>query len=194
MKKIILAALAVCTFGAVNAQKVNYGIKAGLNIASQRVSDFEGDAGTLTLKSIAGLQVGGFAEIKLTDKFAVQPEALYSMEGSEMGPEAKIKLSYINVPVMLKYYANEKLNLQVGPQVGFLVSADAKSNGITEDAKDYYETVNFGANFGLGYEFTPKCFVDLRYNLGLINMAKSDFVGDSTLKSSVFSIAVGYKL
>ncbi|RZJ55928.1 MAG: PorT family protein, partial [Flavobacterium sp.] len=32
-------------------------------------------------------------------------------------------LSYLNVPIMAKYYVIEKLSLEAGPQIGFLLSA-----------------------------------------------------------------------
>ena len=71
MKKVLLSAIAVMAFMSVSAQETRFGVKAGLNL-----STFTGDAEDA--KSLVGFQVGGFAEIKLTDKFAIQPEVLFS--------------------------------------------------------------------------------------------------------------------
>lgn len=197
MKKIILSALAVFAFGFTNAQEVKFGAKVGGNLSSLKATNFSGENDiSIKFGANVGFQAGGFAEIKVADKFNVQPEVLFSYESYKFPIEgdANFNLSYINVPVMAKYYASEKISLQVGPQIGFLVGAKAKFEGESEDVKDMLETVNFGVNFGLGYDFTKECFVDFRYNLGLSNISKEEFVGeDSKLKTSGFSLAVGYK-
>jgi hypothetical protein len=197
MKKIILSAVALFTIGFANAQKVEFGLKGGLNVSTQRAEI--DNVGTITFNSLVGFQVGGFVEFKALDKLAIQPEVLFSTEGSKFalgaGSDAEINLSYINVPVMAKYLVSEKLSLQVGPQIGFLVAAKAKSEGVSEDFKDTYKSTNFGVNFGLGYVIAKNILVDFRYNLGLSGNTKQDFIGEgSKLKGSVFSFALGYKL
>ncbi|MFV8355443.1 porin family protein [Flavobacterium sp. XS1P32] len=204
MKKIILTVAAVCAFGFANAQEAKFGIKGGLNLAS-----FSGDTDGLDLKSKAGLNVGGFVEVKLSDKLALQPELLFSMQGTNIDKfefsdgnqtfvvDASIKMSYINVPIMLKYYAAEKFNLEVGPQVGFLLSAKtvAKANGneAEDDVKDSFESVDFGLNFGLGYDFTKNIAAGVRYNLGLTNIGKTEPGDDLKITNSVFSLSLAYK-
>lgn len=193
MKKIILSAVAVFVFGLTNAQEVKFGVKAGGNLSSLKV-DID-NLGTIAFNSAAGFQAGGFAEIKVASDFAVQPEVLFSYESSKVGAEGsdvKFNLSYVNVPVMAKYYASEKISLQAGPQIGFLVAAKGKSEGESEDIKDSFKSTNFGLNFGLGYDFTENVIVDFRYNLGLSDISKEGFEGGQ-LKTSGFSVSVGYK-
>jgi opacity protein-like surface antigen len=204
MKKIILTVAAVFAFGFTNAQEAKFGIKAGLNLAT-----FSGDTEGVDLKSKAGLNIGGFVEVKLSDKVSLQPELLYSMQGTKIDQfelsdgnqtflvDANINMSYINVPLMLKYYAAEKFNLEVGPQVGFLVSAKtvAKANGIEvkEDTKDNFKSVDFGLNFGTGYDFSNNISAGFRYNLGLANIAKTEAGDDSKISNSVLSFSLAYK-
>lgn len=189
MKKIILSVVAVFAFGLTNAQEVKYGVKVGGNLTNLRVD--AGDLGTVVFKSNVGFQVGGFAEIKVAEKFAVQPEALFSYESSDVSG-ADFNLSYINIPVLAKYYASEKISLQVGPQIGILVGAKAKMDGEKEDIKDDLKSTNFGLNFGLGYNFTQKVAVDFRYNVGLTDIAENGFEGGK-MKTSGFSLSLGYK-
>src|SRR5690606_40294848 len=77
MKKLVLSLLfvAVATI-AGNAQEIKFGAKAGLNIANQ-TGDVEDS------KSLIGFHLGAFAEIKLAEQFAFQPELLYSIQGAK---------------------------------------------------------------------------------------------------------------
>jgi long-subunit fatty acid transport protein len=201
MKKIILTAMAVFALSFANAQETKFGAKVALNIASV-TGDVE-DA-----SSLVGFQIGGFAEFKISDKFAIQPELMYSAQGvkesySEVGYSFKYesKLAYLNIPVMAKFYATPKFSLEFGPQIGFLLSAKADytetlegvSLSESEDIKDNLESVDFGLNFGAGYDFTENLTAGLRYNLGLSNVAKTDTGDNSKIHNSVFSLSLGYK-
>jgi opacity protein-like surface antigen len=204
MKKIILSSLLVLAFGFTYAQKAEFGIKGGLNVANQ---NYSGD-GAPSPTSIIGFQVGGFVDIKISDKFSIQPELLYSTQGSKFnllvntdGSNYDTKntflLSYINVPVMFKYYAAEKFSLEAGPQIGFMVDSKLKTDvigqSVTQDAKDLFESVDFGLNLGAGYDFTKKISAGIRYNFGLTNVMKTESGDNSKIKNSVFSLSVGYK-
>lgn len=192
MKKIIMTAAAVMAFAFSNAQEVKFGVKGGINL-----SNFTGDIEDNTSK--VGFQVGGFAEIKVSDKFSVQPELLYSEQGTKYDGDEDFKynFSYLNVPVMAKYYVADKFSLEAGPQIGFLLSAKAKGEegdiSVDADVKDFFETIDLGLNFGAGYDFTENLSAGLRYNLGLLNIAKTEDGDDSKLNNSVFSLSVGYK-
>ncbi|MCV2484193.1 PorT family protein [Flavobacterium sp. SH_e] len=206
MKRIILSAIAVMMCAFANAQELKYGVKGGLNL-----SNFTGDTDGVNLKSKAGFDFGGFVEIKLSDKFSIQPELLYSTQGSKAKDQVQqvddilynadvcFNLSYLNMPVMFKYYVADKFNVEVGPQIGFLTSAKTKTtldgySGSHEmDVKDIFESIDFGLNLGTGYDFTDHLSVGLRYNLGLANIAKTESGDDTKLHNGVFSINVGYK-
>jgi hypothetical protein len=197
MKKIMLTAAAVMAFAFSNAQETKFGVKAGVNLAT-----LGGDAEDVSSK--IGFHVGGFAEFKISDKFAIQPELLFSTQGakeeySEEGfdVENKLNLSYLNIPVMAKFYVAEKFSLEAGPQIGFLLSAKSKveSGDFSGevDVKDAYESIDFGVNFGAGYDFTENLSAGIRYNLGLSNIAKTEDGEDFKMNNSVFSLSVGYK-
>lgn len=100
---------------------------------------------------------------------------------------------------MFKYYVADKFNLEAGPQIGFLTSAetstklDGYSQKVDQDAKDYFESVDFGFNLGAGYDFTNKISAGIRYNIGLSNVLKTQPGDDSKSQNSVFSLSVGYK-
>ena len=200
IKKIILTAVAVFGFAFANAQEVKFGVKGGLNI-SNFSGDVEGN------KSRIGYLVGGFAEIKISEKFSIQPELLYSAQGvnfKESGSgftnEEKQINGYLNIPVMAKGYVAPKVSIEVGPQIGFLLNSKSKVEetvdgdvySVEADTKKFFESTDFGLNFGLGYDLTEKLSIGGRYNLGLSNILKDAEEGEK-VKNSVFSFSVGYK-
>ena len=206
MKKVLLTAVAVFAFGFTNAQDIKFGVKAGLNMASLNGGDtYYGSYGRKV-----GFHVGGLAEIKINDKFSVQPELLYSLKGADLNygfsgfygiAANEISLSYIDVPVMVKFYPIERLSAELGPNVAFLMSAKGqKYNSATNttnpkgDIKDSYNGVDFGMNIGAGYELKQGIMFQLRYNIGLSDVSKAPLVGTNYAdKNSVFQISVGYK-
>lgn len=196
MKKQLLILVAVIGLGfSANAQdekksgsgmsgEVKFGPKAGLNIASL--------SGLDNTKSLLGFHVGGFAEIMISDKFAVQPEVLYSMQGAEADQgDGKINLDYIAIPVMAKYFVAEGFSIEAGPQISFVTRAEASGGGETIDMKDVTNSTDFGLNFGLGYSLPMGVMFSGRYNLGLSDTVK-DNQGDA-VKNGVFQLSVGYK-
>ena len=190
MKKITLSIIAVLAFGFANAQGVKFGVKGGISLTNLTGDDIEDNS------SKVGFLVGGFAEIKLTEKFAIQPELLFATQGTKFeadGDDLKYNLNYLNVPVMAKFYVADKFSLEAGPQIGFLLSAKAKAGDEDEDVKDFFKSVDFGVNFGAGYDFTENLSAGVRYNLGLANILDTEEGNDTKIKNSVFSLAVGYK-
>src|SRR5690554_589867 len=172
MKKLILGVFAVFFAITSYAQGIDFGIKAGANFST--LTDATG------LKNKTGFHGGVFLGLKFNDKIALQPELLYSQQGAEFDM-GKVDLNYINVPVIVKYYLVQGLNIQLGPQFGFVVD-DNISNAIFE-AEDF----DVSGVIGAGYDFPFDIRLDARYNFGF-----TDVVKDTGSKNGVFSIALGY--
>ena len=182
MKKVILVAvIAIFSLVGVNAQ-TSFGAKAGLNSATL-IGDVDGN------KSLIGFNAGVFAEIPLADSFYLQPELLYSTQGTDdyLNLKDKLNLDYINLPIMFKYDVANRFYLEAGPQIGFLVSAER--DGV--DVKDIFESTDFGANFGLSYGFTENLFAQARYNIGLSDIDKSEL--NDKVSNAALSFSLGYK-
>ena len=58
----------------------------------------------------------------INKKLSIQPELLYTRQGSEVENTLKIKIDYLAIPILVKYYFSEKLSLEAGPQMSFLVN------------------------------------------------------------------------
>lgn len=168
MKKIILSAIAVCAFGFMSAQDMKFGVKAGVNMATAKF-DF---AGTSVSNSGTGFFVGGLAEFAMADNIKIQPEVLYH--------SLKINstdFSFLNVPVILKYYFTEEFALNAGPSIYYFFDGDKYFKN--SDQSTFKVNVDVGAS----YDFAESFEVSARYSLGLM--------GD--LKVSGIHLGVGYK-
>ena len=212
MKKLsIFIAIMLFGFSTVNAQEINFGAKAGVNFASITGDD------TDDLDGRTSFHIGIVAEIVISDKFSVQPELLYSSQGAtsedsyteediNIKEEGTVKLDYINLPIMAKFYVGEGFSLEAGHQIGFLMNSEiemkltasgagvSESISVTEDLKDHIKGIDFGLNLGVGYKMENGLNFGARYNLGLSD-ANDDpefFESDSSFKNSVIQVSVGY--
>jgi len=200
MKKVILSWVAIATFGFVSAQETSnkpiFGAKAGVNLATLTGEDSDG-AETRT-----SIHAGMFVEFKITDKFSIQPELLYSAKGTKAsgfieGIQADIvmKLNYIEIPVMFRYYVVDKFSLEAGPYVGFIAAAkmkvDTSMGGGTADIKDTIKSTDFGLGVGASYDVLDNLFINFRYSMGLSEVGDSGSGDD--IKNSVVQFGLGYK-
>ncbi|PKB15906.1 porin family protein [Flavobacterium sp. 5] len=181
MKKIlVLAVVTVLGFTNVNAQKIKFGAKGGLNFASISGDNTKGS------NTVTSFNFGLLSEIPISEKFSFQPELMYSGQGYSFDDNT-VALHYLNIPLMGKYYVAKGLSVEAGPQIGFLLSAKNEKT----DVKDSFNTFDFGINFGLGYKLENGLNFGARYNLGLTNINNIDD-SSSKNKNGVFQLSVGY--
>jgi hypothetical protein len=190
MKKILLSIFACSSLVFASAQ-VQFGVKAGYNLASVSQSGSQNDNG---LKSKSGFHGGVFASLPIAESFFLQPELVYSGQGaSETQNNETINLNYnyLNIPVLAKYQSAMGLFAETGPQVGFLLSANVSGGGVSMDIKDQSQSIDFSWAFGVGYKLSNiPLGIDARYNLGFTNILKDS--PDETVKNSVFQIGLFY--
>lgn len=189
MKKVLLTFFTIATFAISASAQVSIGAKAGLNFAN-----WGGDAEDTDIRT--SIHLGGYLNYAFSENLSIQPELLYNSVGtkySEDEMDVTNKLNYISVPVMLIYDFGT-INVQAGPQLGFLASAKAKyefdGESETEDIKDAFKGTDFSFNIGLGASF-DKLNVSARYSLGLANVIDADEVD---VKNNVIQLSVGYRL
>lgn len=179
MKKVIvfsLMFLLVSSYSFAQSQW-SFGPKIGLNFAN--LTDSEMDCKV-------GVNVGAFANYRMNDYFGIQPEILFSMQGAK-ADDTKLKLNYINIPVMAKAYLYKGLNVELGPQFGFNVGSKVKANGVSVDL-DGYNTFDFAIGVGLAYEFEMGLTADFRYNISATKL-----YDDAKSKNSVIQLGIGWK-
>ncbi len=177
MRRILLVCLLCFGMNSINAQMLKFGVKAGGNF-----SNLEGD--NVDGSTYTSFHFGAILEFKLLENLALQPELLYSSQGTKVDGDSfdKINYNYITVPVLAKFYlTSNKLSLEAGPQFAFLVD---------QNVKDQFEgeTFDFGLAAGLGYNITDNFFAQARYVMGLTEANK-----DAEVTNRVIQLSLGYR-
>lgn len=176
------------------------GIKAGPNFAKINTEA----SPEANYKSRTGFHGGAFVLIKAT-KIGIQPEIIFSQQGSTVEIDSKnyeSNFSYINIPIIIKLYTVAGINLQAGPQFGFVNSAEAPvisssiGNPVTiENVKDRAKGSDLTVALGLGWDLPFGLTIDARYNLGLSKVYdKAPSQQTENAKNQVIQVSLGYKL
>ncbi len=166
MKKLLILILCVGAVQSIKAQEIAIGIKGGLNFANINPSQSAG----ANYDNRTGYHFGAFALFKLS-KIGIQPEVLFSKQGTKYTASTgnlDANFDYVNVPIILKIYLAAGLNLQVGPQFGFVSGGDVKQTigGVTTvtNAKDFIKnrlttSIAMGAGWDLPFGLKHRCSV-----------------------------------
>ena len=191
---LLCGALLVCATPAF-AQGLHVGVKGGLNVANQDVTD---TGGGVSFDPRLGLVAGGFVTLPISSWLAVQAEGLYSEKGSRVnvaGGESKLIVNYFEVPVLGRVRLARIFYAAAGPSMAFRLQAKtrARFSGSTEeiDVSDQVERFDFGVAMGGGVELGP-LVVDGRYTLGLTDIDK-DTTDTSKVKNRVISLTAGFR-
>lgn len=200
--KLVLAMCVILVAGQQVYSQAEFavGIKAGPNFST---IDTKASAGT-NYQNRAGFHGGAFVLVKAA-KIGIQPEIIFSQQGSKVeinSQDFESNFSYVNIPVILKLYTLAGINIQAGPQFGFVTNAEAPiqdqlNPGSYEvaDVKDKMKSSDFTVALGLGWDLPFGLTLDARYNLGLSKIyddAPAYQTGDA--KNQVFQFSLGYKL
>ena len=113
-------------------------------------------------------------DLNLTEKMAIQPELLYSMQGFDVGSIGNVSFHYLSMPVLLNMKMADNVSLLVGPQVSYL--ADARI-GIGSDLfsisyKNAFNPIDVSLVGGMEYKVNNQFSVGGRYVLGMTDVNK----------------------
>jgi len=181
MKKLCIAVIAIFFAGSINAQSLKFGAKAGMNVATI-------NGGELNVDSRIGFHVGVVSEIEINNKFSIQPELMYSSQGAEEDI-VLLKLDYLLLPILAKYYITNGFSIEAGPQFSFLVHDEIELDNGNQSVFDTdSENFDLSASFGLGYQLKSSLFFQVRYNIGITPIEENPDVFNG-----VFQLSAGYQ-
>ena len=198
----LLPLLSVLLLAGISQAQAQFGIKAGINQAVLDGQNINMDTDYKTT-----YHVGAFVRLPVLGPLSIQPEVLYSLQGSEFKSAVSnydTKLHYLNIPV-LAHVKVGPVYVEGGPQFGVLLGA--RENGTLRlSAADGYGPVNRGADnnykkgdfalaAGAGLEL-GSLILGVRYTAGLNNIndvADLNGANDPRLKNRVLQASVGIK-
>jgi len=176
----------------VSEAQVAFGLKGGLNLTALKIDDPEASYDSRT-----GFHAGVFLRGKF-NKVAIQPEVLLFTqrgEGSFSGfDKVEESFTYLSIPLILKFYPIGGLNIQVGPQFGFLLDGEQTYENTliktTRDIKEAYKSSDVSISLGAGFDAGFGLNLDARYNIGVQDI-NNEANGDPA-KSRIFLISLGW--
>lgn len=211
MKKIIFSLTICLLIAAVSyAQNdISYGIKGGLNY-SNLVYEFEDSNNDfLDFNAKVGFYAGGFINISLSDKFALQPELLYSSQGAKLDidysqvlifdqndptfleneEDVNVKQSKLLLPILLQYKIGSDFSLFLGPQITYTLNFETEVDSGDELVVSRFQDddkIGIDVSARLGYKVSENMMIELGYFRGLTNQ--------NSVKASVFQLGLAHKL
>jgi hypothetical protein len=186
MKKLIAAiALFFIAFTNINAQSVAF--KVGYSHSDVLVSPEPANIFTPKETFHAGIAI---KELKLTDKIGFQPEILYSMQGFKVASVGNVGIHYVSVPLLITFPVAEGLELQVGPQVSYMVNSRV---GVINDLfsityKGLFNNFDAGAVAGVEYKVLDNISLGGRYYLGMTDVNKDFAITNNKNLSDYFQM------
>ncbi|MES2649112.1 MAG: porin family protein [Bacteroidota bacterium] len=193
MRKVICLFLLAAFVNNARAQFIKIGPKVGANLQKIESKSFkEGYQ--------LGYYAGIFAELKLGEKWEIQPEVLFNETKFDQSSDfrdiyrnilsvdsaSKIKLSQLSIPITLNYKIANVLALQVGPQ--FSINMD-KNKTLLKNAGDAFTAGDFAMVGGVKFMLS-KFRITGRYVLGLSNI--NDIDNKDQWKSQSVQLGVGF--
>ena len=186
MKKIVLTLATMMFFYWAQCQGISAGLKAGVNI-----TNFRGDFSNVDKQSMTGFHAGGFLNFRLLG-ISLQPELLISTAGAKLDDGSSYKLTYLAMPVMLRYRMLLGLYFEAGPQFSYKLGEDAGDKTTGNFAKD----LDLSAAIGAGIQTKKGLGVGIRYLAGLSKVG--DFEATDVLspdfKNSVLQVGISFPL
>jgi hypothetical protein len=187
-----------------------FGVKGGVNLSQLYVSgvDVESKANKV------GIHGGLWAKIPTGDAFAIQPELLYTNNGSRIryqasnalgvqGSEVRFNMNYLQLPVLASVTLGP-ISIQAGPYVSYLLNANVKNlevdnainpTTLAELNEDNFHRVDYGLAAGLAFDVRG-FQLGARYNHGLRETSSNGLTGllPNNAKNGVaqFFVAVGF--
>ncbi|PRY87656.1 outer membrane protein with beta-barrel domain [Mongoliibacter ruber] len=178
MKKLLLLSFVI--FGLMTTQNLfaQVGLRTGINVANLNGYSFD---------SRVAFRAGAYYGFELMDKIKVEPGLYFSQKGIKSDVEAvNDRLSYIDVPVVVRYGVTEKLNVFAGPQASVLAARRFEGPDGVSRATSTIRGYDLAAVLGVAYEIYNGVGIQVGYDFGLIDLNYFD----TNVKSRVFHFSV----
>ncbi len=185
--KRMMTTIGLIVFAAVylKAQSLELGVKAGVGMASTRITTLPENVKHSDIFSpVLSYSVNGSLCYQSKGWFGITAEpgivqkGWLTNKGEEL--ENKIRLYYLQLPVLANLHANDKWVFSIGPELNYLVKATNKSAYGTENITDLNRKWELAAVIGCAYKLGGKLELGLRYSHGLTQTSDNVFWAGET--------------
>jgi hypothetical protein len=189
-RTIFVSTIMFALIANANAQTFKAGIKVGTNVNKITGKSFKE-------QFTFGYHAGIFSEIKLSNKFYLQPEVVFNQVNTDTSSDfrkiynvtptsvSSIKLSYLSIPILLQYRINKVVSLHAGPQFGILVN---QSNSFLQNGKDAFKQGDLSMLGGIQFK-VASIRIYGRYAIGLQNL--NDIDNQDKWKNQSIQVGIG---
>jgi hypothetical protein len=147
--------------------QTHFGMKAGLNLSDVVINNaFDPDVEP-AFQMKPGVHAGFFLSVEGSEKFGFVAELLYSGKG--VRAFNNINLHYVAFPILLRYHFHEKISAEVGPEIGYLVSANSRYGNLNST---WDNKLDIGLDGGLQYKL-GKLLCGIRFNAGFSSVIRN---------------------
>ena len=195
MKKGLLIVLSLLLVTGIHAQiKYELGARAGLNLSTQTT---KGAATNVVSELKEGVHAGAYGTFFFFEKLAAQLEIIWSQKGSKWSDPyfaGKDNLSYIDIPVLIRFQVLDRVNVHAGPQFSFMTGAKQIPDG--EDAIDatgYYKNSDFGVLVGAELNLYRKLSIAIKFVEGFSVTTEPSYYIDQWM-NRVIQVSLSYAL
>jgi hypothetical protein len=170
IKTTLLAISCLMIFTALSANaQFSGGVRAGTNLTTLN-GTFDGYH-----RVFPRFYGGIFATYQTSDAFALQLELSYMGAGEKLSASSsdatnteQLKANYVAVPLLAQYRFPFGGYIELGPQLGFLLSATDEEGGTTTDVKKNLKSTDVEGALGIGYELKNSSLAGLGINVRLV--------------------------
>jgi hypothetical protein len=185
MKKLLLlCAAAMLSVGTISAQGWAWGPKVGATFSTIN--------GIPDAKALPGVSAGLFFESVACNWFVIEGDLLFSMQGFKVqggDTDASIRINYLSMPVVGKYYVIDGLNLQMGAAFDYRIHTGSTINNESVELDGKFNKFNIQVLTGLAYDFDFGMVLEGRYLYGLTPLLSE---ADNTY-SGMLQISMGWR-
>ncbi len=195
----------------LNSDKLEFGLDGGLNRANIRGLD--------QASSVGRFNIGFYFDFKLKNPawmmhtgvivkstLGAQDIEVYDLNDANLnaafaGGTVDRRLSYFNVPILIKHQFKNNFFVEAGPMLGLMNKSvdvftqkvkDADDLSYTMKIRDNYHPLDAGLMLGLGYRLLGGNGMNLgvRYYYGLVDVTLDDTTPDQYNRSLYFSVGI----
>lgn len=212
MKKQLLIFLVVgmCLLQkGVSQNNIRIGATTGATLSKYRGNDIieKSDAGI-------GFSVGMSFAYAFNENWALQTNVNYArkqfsqtvkafvlFDFEEETIDIKTHYDYLELPVLVKYNlgSSKRFFVNGGPFLAYLLAAKSKTENFpSTDISETHNKLDLGLSLGVGATFhlnsKQDLSIELRDNLGLLNISKTEVYNDGTIKTNSLNLIVTWSI